>query len=424
MKKLLVLGGATAQVPLIRAAKEAGLYVVLCDWTTTNPGIPIADKHYQVSTLDLKAVLEVAKLEKVDGVISNSEPAMHNVAVVAEQLGLVGNSPLAVDILDSKYRFRELQRKCGVFFPKSSEVENEKQLSESLRNLQFPIIVKPSENSGSRGITVAFQNNLKEIMPIFEECRNFSRNGKVTVEEYIKMPSLYNVGGDIFVHHGKIIWDGLATCIRTEVAPMVPTGKMWPICESEQHIQTIKSALEKLIQKSGIIHGAYNIEGYFTDADDFFVIEINTRQGGNDIPQLIEEYCGIDMYKLLVTTAVGNDEYFEQVVANEFTKSKKYITNYIVFSSKDTIYKGIEIDGSIRSMVYKVIECKQLGEKIRHKKDATDAVAMIRMSFDTQAQQLMFLQNADHLIKLNGGGGATKQFNVVRCIPPFVQRAA
>lgn len=402
MKKILVLGGATAQVPLIRAAKEAGLYVVLCDWTSTNPGIPIADKHYQASTLDLEAVLEIAKLEKVEGVISNSEPAMHNVAVIAEQLGLVGNSPLAVDILDSKYKFRELQRKCGVYFPESCEVENEKQLSESLRKLRFPIIVKPSENSGSRGITVAFQNNLKKIMPIFEECRNFSRNGKVTVEEYIKMPSLYNVGGDIFVHHGKIIWDGLATCIRTETAPMVPTGEMWPIYENEQHVRIIKSALEKLIQESGIAHGAYNIEGYFTDADDFFVIEINTRQGGNDIPQLIKEYCGIDMYKLLVTTAVGNDEYFEQVIADAFTKPKKYITNYIAFSSKDTIYKGIEIDESIRSMAYKVIECKQLGEKIRKKKDATDAVAMIRMTFDTRAQQLMFLQDADHLIKLRG----------------------
>lgn len=404
MKKILILGGAIAQVPLIRAAKEAELYVVLCDWTTTNPGIPIADKHYQVSTLDLEAVLEVAKLEKVDGVISNSEPAMHNVAVVAEQLGLIGNSPVAVDILDSKYKFRELQRKCGVFFPKSSEVENEKQLSESVKRFRFPIIVKPSENSGSRGITVAFQNDLREIMPIFEECKNFSRNGKVTVEEYIEMPSLYNVGGDIFVHHGQIIWGGLATCIRTETAPMVPTGEMWPIYENGQHVQIIKSVLEQLIQESGIVHGAYNIEGYFTDVDDFFVIEINTRQGGNDIPQLIKDHCGIDMYKLLVTTAVGNDEYFNHITTDEFTMPKNYITNYIVFSSKDAIYKGIEIDESIRSMVYKVIERKQPGENIRHKKDATDAVAMIRMRFDTQAQQLMFLQNAEQLIKLQEDG--------------------
>lgn len=348
---------------------------------------------------------------------------MHNVVVVAELLGLVGNSPFAVDILDFKYKLIELQRKCGVFFPKFSEVENEKQLSKSLRNLQFPIIVKPSENSEIRGITVAFQNNLKEIMPIFEECRNFSIKGKVTVEEYIKMPSLYNVGGDIFVHHGKIFWDGFSTCMRTETAPMVQTRKMWSIFENEQHIQTIKSAFEKLIQESGIVHGTYNIEGYFTDADDFIVIEINARQGGNDIPQLIEEYRGIDIYKLMATVAVENDEYLEQVIADEFTRPKKFIANYIVFYSKDTIYKGIEIDVSIRSMVYKVIECKQLGEKTRHKKDATDVVAMIRMGFDTQAQQLIFLQNTDHFIKLNRG--ITKQFSIIVCyISPFVKKVA
>ena len=61
MKKILILGGAVAQVPLIKSAKEVGLYVVLCDWTTTNPGIPLADKHYQISTLDLEMVLKVAK---------------------------------------------------------------------------------------------------------------------------------------------------------------------------------------------------------------------------------------------------------------------------------------------------------------------------------------------------------------------------
>ena len=78
MKKLLILGGAEAQVPLIQAAKKEEYYVVLCDWTTTNPGIKYADKHYQVNTLDRDAVIKVAIEEKIDGVISNSEPAMLN----------------------------------------------------------------------------------------------------------------------------------------------------------------------------------------------------------------------------------------------------------------------------------------------------------------------------------------------------------
>lgn len=402
MKKILILGGAIAQVPLIKSAKDAGLYVVLCDWTTTNPGIVLADKHYQISTLDLDAVLQVAKEEKVDGVISNSEPAMHNVAVVAEQLGLVGNPPAAVDALDSKYKFRKLQKDCGLLFPESREVENKEQLCDAIEKIGFPIILKPSENSGSRGIEVLFQKDVRELHLAFEKCKNFSRNEKVTVEEYIQMPSLYNIGGDIFVYKNQIIWNGMATCIRAKNAKMVPVGEMWPIYESNQHIELIKESIEKLIKNSGILHGAYNIEGYFTDKDELFVIEINTRQGGNDIPQLIKDYCGIDMYKLLVTTAVGIDEYFKQVADNISTLSQRYITNYILFSEKDAIYNGIEIDESLRPMVYKITENKQIGEKVRCKTDATDAVAMIRLRFDTQAQQLAFLRNAEQLIKLNG----------------------
>ena len=97
MKKILILGGAEAQVPLIQAAKKEGYYVVLCDWTMTNPGIKYADKHYQVSTLDKDAVLRVAVEEKIDGVISNSEPAMRNVSCIAEELRLRGNPVSAAE---------------------------------------------------------------------------------------------------------------------------------------------------------------------------------------------------------------------------------------------------------------------------------------------------------------------------------------
>ncbi len=400
MKKLLILGGAIAQVPLIQAAKKEGYYVVLCDWTTTNPGIPLADKHYQVSTLDLDAVLKVARTENVDGVMSNSEPAMHNVAVVAEQLGLVGNPPRAVDILDSKCDFRKLQKECGLYTPASYEVESKAQLWDALNKMQYPIIVKPSENSGSRGVSVISRENVAETESVYESCRDFSRNKKVTVEEYVQMPSLYNVGGDIFVHHGKILWEGLATCIRTENKKMVPTGEMWPIHEDERHIWVIKDALSQIIQKSGIVHGAYNIEGYFTEADQFFVIEINTRQGGNDIPQLIRDYCGMDMYRLLVTTAVGDDSYYEQVIRELPQSSQNYITNFIVFSDRDKTYQGLEIEPSIRPLIYKITEKRKPGEEVRTKTDATDAAAMVRLRFDNRERQLDFLEKAETCITM------------------------
>ncbi len=91
-KKILILGATENQVKLIKTAKNEGYYVIVCDWTNDNPGIKLADKHYQVSTLDREAVLEVAKKENIDGVISNSEPAMENVSYIAEKLNLIRKS--------------------------------------------------------------------------------------------------------------------------------------------------------------------------------------------------------------------------------------------------------------------------------------------------------------------------------------------
>ena len=76
MKKILLLGGSAQQIVAIETAKRLGYYTLLCDYLTDNPGQYHADKFYLVSTTDKNAVLEVAKNEKVDGVLAYaSDPA-------------------------------------------------------------------------------------------------------------------------------------------------------------------------------------------------------------------------------------------------------------------------------------------------------------------------------------------------------------
>ena len=97
MKKLLLLGGSAQQVVAIETAKRFGYYTVLCDYLPDNPGQYAADRFYQISTTDLDAVLEIAKKEKIDGVVADaSDPAAPTAAYVAEQLGLHTNPYNAV----------------------------------------------------------------------------------------------------------------------------------------------------------------------------------------------------------------------------------------------------------------------------------------------------------------------------------------
>ena len=191
MKKLLVLGANQKQIQLISAAKSAGYYVIVCDYTKDHPGIPLADKHYQISYLDKDAVLAIAQSEHIDGIIGNTDPAMMMVAYISEQLGLVGNKPESIEQMLSKAQFRKLQKEAGLYCPKHIEADNFSEIDSSLDSFEYPIVIKPSISNGSQGTTKIPASNLREkVKESFLKCKEISRTGKVLVEEFVEMPSL------------------------------------------------------------------------------------------------------------------------------------------------------------------------------------------------------------------------------------------
>lgn len=396
MKKILILGGAGAQVPLIKAAKREGYFVVLCDWTTTNPGIALADKHYQVSTLDTQAVLSVARNECVDGVISNSEPAMSNVAAISSELGLVGNSVQSVEILQSKCGFRLLQKQIGVFAPEAFESDCASVFLHEIRKLRFPAVVKPSKSSGSRGTTVIDSFECEKIEEAFHRCAFFSTNKKVTGEEFITMPNLINIEADAFIHHGKILWDGLFSTVRSETLTLLPQQYVFPSILSQEEKELFEYQISKILTAADFRFGEVNIEGYFTEKGELFTIEINVRQGGKSIPELIYEHSEIDMYKLLVTTCCGDDSYFEQVLTENHVNN--CITNFVVFPKREGFFKKIHIAPEVQPYVYKITETLPYGKEVRKAMDATDAVGMVRLRFSDRETQIMLLPKLDNLI--------------------------
>ena len=123
--------------------------------------------------MDKELVLQAAVKEKIDGIISNSEPAMLVVAYVSETLNLVGNSTSSIQKLLSKEKFRNLQKEAGVFAPSYKGVETAEELIEAVGKMSFPIIIKPAESSGSRGTTRLDNFDEEKILEAFEKCRNF-----------------------------------------------------------------------------------------------------------------------------------------------------------------------------------------------------------------------------------------------------------
>jgi biotin carboxylase len=368
MKTIMVIGAGKTQVPLIEAAKKEGYHTVVCDLNPDAPGVALADEYCKVSTKDRNGLFRTAQEKKIDGIVANSEYAMCDVAAISSGLGLVGNPESAIAILSSKSKFRALQKQIGLFAPRVG------------KELPFPVIIKPDMNSGTRGTTVA--NDEAEVEAAVKACSALSRNGKAIVEEYIPIDPETVVEGEIFVHNGNILWDGLFRSIRSKAAPMIPMTYVFPL--AEERVGELKDALEAAFQAAGVVHGEYNIEACFVD-DHPFIIEINPRQGGNDLPRYVQEHCGIDYYRLLVTTSVGDDEYWDSL--GEFERDNNRITHHMLYPRRNGRFQSVQIADEIKDYISRTQVKVAAGDEIKQAFDGSASIGYVDLVFAVEQTQ-------------------------------------
>lgn len=394
----MIVGGGAHQVCLLEAAKRSNLSIVLCDMTRNCSGINYADVFYEVSIMDYDSLLEVAKKEHVDGVVTNSEPAMPIVTRISQELGLVGNNCDSINTLISKSRFRDLQKQVGVFSPAHFVASSLTEVLQRLSELSYPVIIKPCESSGSRGVRKIESFDEKLIEKVFSECQNHSRNDMVVVEEYVEMTSLTTIEGDVFIYDGEILWDGLFNTTRASWAPMVPMTYSGPLFIEEKRIGIIKDTLSKLFKSSGVQYGEYNIEGFFNEDDEFFVVEINVRQGGNEIPMLIQDYSSVDLCKLLVSTSVGDSTYWDYLKNHK--RQCRYAAKQITYSAESGKYAGLFIDESVAKYVTRTYEYVKVGDTVEKCVDATSHVAIVDLVFPTFEEQITYYDKITDLVRV------------------------
>ena len=391
MRKIMILGGNVAQIPLIEAAKREGYYVVLVDYTTTNPGIPLADKHYQVNFMDREAVLKIAEREQVEGVISNSEPAMTVVAYISQKRGLVGNTLESVQNISSKMDFRRLQKKVGAYAPEHIVTASFEEALQQIEKLTFPIILKPGKSSGSRGTTkVADRADFQNCRENWEACSRFSMDARVVLEEFVEMQIPGRaIEAEVFVCNGQYLWDGLFTNERRLDALELPMTNIFPPLLSDGQTAEVKQTVQQLLDGAGITFGEYNIELFYTPANRLFCIEINPRQGGCGMPELVQKYSGADMHKLLVTTAMGDNAYFEKLLQEQ--RQGRFVVRQEVFSREDGILQQLFIAPELLPFVIDIHYSRKPGDPVRAVRMAGDIVAWVDLAFESRRQQL------DHL---------------------------
>ena len=332
-------------IKAVESARELGYKTVACVREEDDVSIVEADRCYAVNGEDTEKLLEIARIEDIDGVLGLWDKSVLSAAIIARELGLPGNSPECVSRLLGKGSFRQLQKEAGVFCPEFFLTDTGEDLEEKCAGLHFPIIMKPDQCSSSFGQTVFY--DMKELAPAFENAAAHSANGVVCVEEFIEQENpLQVLEADIFLVGDDIIWDGMHWNDRFPEAPLRPITDIFPaILDSRQEAE-FRSAIRAMLSAAGARIGEFNVEGFFTKAGKYFIIEMNPRPAGYYSQQDIKMFCGVDLTRLLVTTAAGDMSYYEEL--KHFQRQRRNIIMYPIFSFRSGIFDHVHFDPTIK----------------------------------------------------------------------------
>ena len=304
-KKLLVLAAGILQVPVIKKAKEMGIYVIAADGDPNAVGLKYADKAIVVNITSEKDVLKVAREEKIDGVIHPcSEVSMNVMGRLNDELGLSGITKEQAIRATNKHLMRGAFEMGGAPSPKSILTENAEDAWMHLQNdFSTDGILKPSRNSGSRGIAkVSRDMDKADFVKAYDIAFNESRDKSVLLEQFIEGPE-FSI--EIIVWNGKVNVLTVTDKKTTGTPHFVELGHNQPSCYSAEEVEILKAAAVSGVKALGLNNWACHAEAKLMDGKAY-LMEIGARLGGDFIStELTHLSTGIDMVAAAINVALG-----------------------------------------------------------------------------------------------------------------------
>jgi len=390
-KKIMIVGAGAGQVPIINCCKNHGFYTIVVSPSGPYPGIELADKHIDEDIYNVDKLVYIGKKEIIDYVISDqSDFTVPIVAYVAEKLNLPGNGFEVASTYTFKSKFREFTKQNNIPAPKSCVIDNDLY---DIKGLQFPLVVKPADSQGSRGISKV--NDLRDLDKAILEAKRYSKHGKVVVEEYFQGRELvcegfvldgvyYNVGfGDRCYFKLKDLFIPSKTIFPSNIDNDVKTR----IISNEQKIAS------KLQPSFGIVHSEYLVN----DEGEFIVIESALRGGGVYIAShLIPLSTGVNLTEALFEAMVGNTTKCIEILSSNRNNAAEYLCFYlkegIVTSVPDlTDYQNME---NVALAELGNLHLNDIIEKFKHK-------GMRKGPFIISASSIKDIKNTEYKIKEN-----------------------
>lgn len=396
MKKVLMLGGSLYQVYAIKEAVKLGYHVITCDYLPENPGHKFSHEYYNVSTTDKEAVLELAQKLKVDGVVAYaSDPAAPTAAYVCEKMGLPTSPYDSVEILSKKDLFRKFLTENGFNVPKAKGYTNYEDALKDIDSFNFPVMVKPVDSSGSKGINK--MTDKSQLKAFVEDALSYSRDKRFLIEEFIVKKG-HQISGDAFSVDGKLVFHCLGNEFYSSGVDkdFAPLGECWPFLMDHKYITALETDLQRLMTLLNMKSNAYNVEAIVGQDEKVYLLELGARSGGSLIPQVTKCATGVDMVTYVIKAAMGED-----CSELKMEEPKGFWSNYMVHSNETGKYAGMWFDEEFKNkhLVDFVTDIKE-GDSVHKFRDAQDCTGELILKYENSDQMFDVINNMDKYVKV------------------------
>lgn len=300
---MLLLGGGHAEIPLIQAAQSLGWYVITTGNAREGLGHPYADKNVFADFSDKDAMLELARSEGVQAVCSGcNDFALLSTVYVCEKLGLPGHDSYATSLeIHHKDKYRALATRLGIPTPRALVVRSAADFEAAIAQLSFPIIVKPVDLTGGKGIHRAA--NADEARTAYKDACSRTRQDHIVVEEFVQGT---NHGFSAMLVKGKVAF-AFADNEQYYINKYMVSGANSPSTSSGKTLAMLREYSERIAQELHLVDGILHIQ-YIERADGTpVIIEICRRPPGDLYIKFVKYATGIDYPRFIVMAETGED---------------------------------------------------------------------------------------------------------------------
>lgn len=327
-ESVLILGAAALQVPLINYVKAKGYRLLVVSIPGDYPGFALADRCIYCDIRDGDKILAEIEGENVISVLTDeTDMSVPTVAYIANKLGLVGNTLETAVIYANKFMMREICQEIGISVPKFYRASSIEEIENKETLLNYPVIMKPEDNQGSRGIY--YINSLNEAISNFSDSVGYSRTGYVIVEEFFRGKEVVVEG---FVFNGVYVNWGIAERKYFAMDKIfIPSQTIFPAVISEKISNLLIEAeirLHSELKPSfGMIHSEYLIN---ETTGEYILVETALRGGGVYISShLVPYYTGYNNYDLLFDCSLGKVANVDSIRESIIPSSSGYVCFYL-----------------------------------------------------------------------------------------------